>query len=277
MSDNNEKKSMETVLRYRGSGSDPRQVAANQAEDTILRYRGSRGVAELEIQPQAPKKLSNVAAAIKPYFCGGTSAMFASACIHPIDMVKVRLQLIGQGASDGARPSILNVARNIVAQDGVAGIYKGLSASLTRQATYGTARIGLYSAFSDMVRASPTMGGVEGADLPIHWKFLTSFSSGAIASCIGNPFDVALVRMQSDGMKPEAERRNYTNVFNAVRRIVSEEGFASLYWGYAPNLLRAIAMNVGMMMTYDEVKEFSTKTMGGKEIYILTFFLFDIY
>lgn len=261
MSSSDEQKSLEKVLRYRGSGSDPREVSVQQAEDNVLRYRGSRGVAELDIEPQKPKKLSNIASALKPYICGGSAAMFASCCIHPIDLTKVRLQLIGQGSTK-ANPSTLGVVRDIIAKDGVSGMYKGLSASITRQATYGTARIGLYSAFSDYVRSQPGLGGSEGANLPIHWKFLTSFSSGAIASAIGNPFDVALVRMQADGMKPVEERRNYTGVFNAVKRIISEEGFASLYWGYAPNLLRAIAMNVGMMATYDEVKEFCTSQMG---------------
>ena len=256
-----EQQSLDKVIRYRGSGSDPRTVSTQQAEDNVLRYRGSRGVAELDIEPQKPKKLSAIASTLKPYLCGGSSAMFASCCIHPIDLLKVRLQLIGQGSSK-AQPSAIGVVRDIVAKDGVSGLYKGLSASITRQATYGTARIGLYSAFSDYVRAQPGWGGEAGANLPIQWKFLTSFSSGAIASAIGNPFDVALVRMQADGMKPEGEKRNYTGVGNAVRRIVAEEGFASLYWGYAPNLLRAIAMNVGMMATYDEVKEVCTNQMG---------------
>ena len=33
------------------------------------------------------------AAALKPYLCGGSSACFASFCIHPIDVTKVRLQV----------------------------------------------------------------------------------------------------------------------------------------------------------------------------------------
>ncbi len=252
----------ENVLRYRGSGASPASGPADAAQDNVLRYRGSRGVAELDIQPQPVRKLGAVAAALKPYVCGGSSAMFASCCIHPIDLTKVRLQLIGQGGGLAQRPSAVSVIREIVRESGPTGLYKGLSASLTRQATYGTARIGLYSAFSDYVRAQPGIGGAEGADLPLQWKFLTSFSSGAIASAIGNPFDVALVRMQADGLKDAAERRNYTGVVNAVSRIIKEEGFASLYWGYKPNLLRAIAMNVGMMATYDEVKETCTNMMG---------------
>ena len=39
-------------------------------------------------------------------------------------------------------------------------------------------------------------------------------------------------------MKPVAERRGYTHVFNALSRISSEEGFGALYKGLAPNILR---------------------------------------
>ena len=43
---------------------------------------------------------------------------------------------------------------------------------------------------------------------------------------------------QGDTMKPVAERRGYTHVFNALSRISSEEGFGALYKGLAPNILR---------------------------------------
>lgn len=60
-------------------------------------------------------------------------------------------------------------------------------------------------------------------------KTLSGMSSGAIAVTIGTPMDVALVRMQSDSMKPEEQRRNYRHVIDALRRVAAEEGLASLY------------------------------------------------
>ncbi len=56
-------------------------------------------------------------------------------------------------------------------------------------------------------------------------------------------------------MKPAAERRGYKNVFNAIARISREEGVKSLWRGFEPTVFRAIAMNVGMMATYDVAKE----------------------
>ena len=71
---------------------------------------------------------------------------------------------------------------------------------------------------------------------------------------MGNPADLALVRMQADARLPEAERRNYGNVVNAFRRIVKDEGFFALWRGATPTVIRAIVLNLAMLSSYDEVK-----------------------
>jgi solute carrier family 25 oxoglutarate transporter 11 len=126
-----------------------------------------------------------------------------------------------------------------------------------RQAVYGTARLGLHRQFSNILKERQ-----GGGALPVHLKIASSMSSGAIASFIGNPFDVSLVRMQSDTMRPAAERRNYKSVFDALIRITREEGLTRLWRGAAPTIVRAMAMNVGMMASYDQAKELYTAQLG---------------
>ena len=82
-----------------------------------------------------------------------------------------------------------------------------------------------------------------------------SLIAGGIGSFVGNPFDVVLVRMQADKLLPEAERRNYPNVFVALYRVVREEGWGAYLNGVIPTMLRAISMNMAQLMTYEEVKE----------------------
>jgi solute carrier family 25 (mitochondrial oxoglutarate transporter), member 11 len=127
-----------------------------------------------------------------------------------------------------------------------------------RQAVYGTARLGLHREFSDRLKASQ-----GGGDLPA-WKSAGSaMCAGALASVIGTPFDVSLVRMQADGMKPVAERRGYRNVFDALGRIAREEGVGKLWRGFEPTAFRAVAMNVGMMASYDQAKQAIAKVRAG--------------
>ena len=76
-----------------------------------------------------------------------------------------------------------------------------------------------------------------------------SLFSGFVGAMFGNPADLVLVRFQSDSMSPVNERRNYKNVFDALRRIVSEEGVLALWTGSFPTVLRAMSMNLGMLAT----------------------------
>lgn len=190
-----------------------------------------------------------LAETIQPFACGGLSACFASSIIHPIDLAKVRLQLFATLNPGVKRPSAVSVIVNLVKTDGITAAYAGLSASLMRQAIYGTARIGLHRTFSDKLEKS------TGGSIPFWMKTLSGMASGAIAVCIGTPFDVALVRMQADSMKPLELRRNYKNVFDAIGRIFTEEGPMRLYAGLAPNVLRGMSMNVGMLACYDQAKD----------------------
>jgi len=52
-----------------------------------------------------------------------------------------------------------------------------------------------------------------------------------------------------------AERRGYNNVFNALSRIVKEEGVLALWRGSTPTVIRAVVLNLAMLAPYDEVKE----------------------
>ncbi len=119
-----------------------------------------------------------------------------------------------------------------------------------RQAVYGTARLGLHREFSDRLKAAQ-----GGGDLSALKSAGSAMVAGALASVIGTPFDVSLVRMQADGMKPMAERRGYKNVFDALMRISREEGVLKLWRGFEPTAFRAVAMNVGMMASYDQAKQ----------------------
>lgn len=192
--------------------------------------------------------MEGFAVTLQPFVSGGVAACFASSVIHPIDLIKVRLQLQATVVDSAAPRGFFPIAKKMLAEEGVSSLYSGLSAALLRQAIYGTARIGLHRSFSDKLVEMN-----DGKQVSFLMKTLSGMASGAIAVCIGTPMDVALVRMQSDSMRPAAERFNYSNVFNALSRIAKEEGFATLYSGLTPNILRGMSMNVGMMACYDQV------------------------
>ena len=154
---------------------------------------------------------SGTATTLQPFVCGGISAMSASACIHPIDLAKVRLQLYAVTNPGKPVPGFVGMLSEMVSKEGPTSIYAGLTASLMRQAVYGTARIGLHRKFSDML-----VERNNHQPLDFGTKVLSGMASGAVAVTIGTPFDVSLVRMQADSMKPEAERRGSSKATDAT-------------------------------------------------------------
>ncbi|CAL5363048.1 unnamed protein product [Camellia sinensis] len=91
---------------------------------------------------------------------------------------------------------------------------------------------------------------------------LCGLTAGAIGASVGSPADLALIRMQADATLPLAQRRNYMNAFHALYRIVADEGVLALWKGAGPTVVRAMALNMGMLASYDQSVEFFKDSVG---------------
>lgn len=189
--------------------------------------------------------------AVKPFATGSLAGMGATCAIQPIDMVKVRIQLLA-GTANAAGP--FSIASNMLKSEGVGAFYTGLSAGLTRQVVYTGARLGLFDKFTAALKT-------PGEPMSFAKNSLAALGAGGLAAILGNPADLALIRMQSDSMLPVAERAGYSNVFTAFGLIVKKEGVAGLMAGCAPTASRAMALNFGMLAFNASSKE-QLKAMG---------------
>lgn len=169
--------------------------------------------------------------------------MIATCCIQPLDMVKVRIQL-------GMAGSPISIASQVVKSEGVGALYKGLSAGLLRQATYTTARLGLFEQFMEAQRKRSATGEVS-----IHGKAAAGLAAGGLGALVGSPADLSLIRMQADGTLPVEQRRNYKNAGDALLRIMKEEGVGGLFAGAGPTVVRAMSLNMGMLASNEQAKE----------------------
>ena len=192
-----------------------------------------------------------VVRAALPFVNGGLAGMVATSVIQPVDMVKVRIQLAGEGTAGGPRPTPVSVARQIVASGKILDLYTGLSAGLLRQAVYTTARLGFFDTFMGTLtqRAKD-----QGRQVGFAERAGAGLTAGGLAAMVGNPADLALIRMQSDGLKPLAERKNYKGVIDALGGIARNEGIAALWAGAAPTVVRAMALNFGQLAFFSEAK-----------------------
>lgn len=166
-------------------------------------------------------------------------------------MVKVRLQLLGEGAKGTKPASPLQVARQIVAEAGPAGLYAGISAAWLRQASYATLRLGFFDRF---LAIAADRAKSKGHEVTFAERGVASLSAGGLAAALANPAEVGLIRMQSDGMKPPAERANYKSVVDALMRVARNEGILALWQGSFPTIIRAMALNFGQLSFFSESK-----------------------
>ncbi|PKY03182.1 putative mitochondrial dicarboxylate carrier protein [Aspergillus campestris IBT 28561] len=186
-----------------------------------------------------------------PFANGGLAGMTATAVIQPVDMIKVRLQLAGEGARTGPKPSAFGVTRDIVASGKVRDLYTGLSAGLLRQAVYTTARLGFFDTFS---KALTKRADDAGRKVTFGERAGAGLLAGGVAAMIGNPADLALIRMQSDGLKSPEKRAHYRSVIDALFRISKGEGVGALWAGAFPTVVRAMALNLGQLAFFAESK-----------------------
>ncbi|XP_072315446.1 mitochondrial 2-oxoglutarate/malate carrier protein [Eucyclogobius newberryi] len=183
------------------------------------------------------------------FLFGGLAGMGATVFVQPLDLVKNRMQLAGQGSKAREYKTSFHCLMSILKSEGVGGVYTGLSAGLLRQATYTTTRLGIYTILFEKMTSS------DGRPPNFFVKAGIGMTAGAIGAFVGTPAEVALIRMTADGRLPLAERRGYTNVFNALARITREEGVTTMWRGCVPTMTRALVVNAAQLASYSQTKQ----------------------
>ncbi|KAK3946416.1 mitochondrial dicarboxylate transporter [Diplogelasinospora grovesii] len=183
-----------------------------------------------------------------PFWFGGSASSLAACVTHPLDLVKVRLQM-----RTGDMPkSMSGTFVHIVKHNGLRGLYNGLSASLLRQITYSTTRFGIYEELKQRFAEKDR----KGKEKPPGFALLVAMASasGFVGGIAGNPADVLNVRMQHDAALPPAQRRNYAHPLEGLIRMARTEGVHSWFRGVWPNSMRAAAMTASQLASYDVFK-----------------------
>ncbi|KAL1395744.1 hypothetical protein pipiens_011031 [Culex pipiens pipiens] len=193
------------------------------------------------------------------YMFGGLSGIGATCVVQPLDLVKTRMQISGMGGAAKEYNNTFDAIGKIIKREGALSLYKGLSAAIMRQATYTTTRLGVYTSLNDSYKSkmnkAPNLLESMGMGM----------TAGAVGSFVGNPCELILIRMTADGRLPVAERRNYTNFFNAFFRIAREEGVVALWRGCIPTMGRAMVVNAAQLASYSQAKSYLVNSGYFKE------------
>ena len=192
----------------------------------------------------------------------GVSNALAASFTNPIDVVKVRLQMDGEGVSGAERRGgVMDTFAKLVRHEGAPGLYRGLQASLCREMSYSGIRMGLYEPTKRL------LCGSDSANTSLGLKVASGALTGCFGSALANPLDLVKVRMQSaSGPAP------YSSVVSALSAIRAEgDGLRGLWRGTGPTCARATLLTASQVPTYDHVKHMLVDNGTLREGYLCHF------
>jgi dicarboxylate transporter 10 len=67
--------------------------------------------------------------------------------------------------------------------------------------------------------------------------------AGGLAGLIGNPTEIVLVRMCTDGVKAPSEKFGYRNSLVGLYRVGRDEGVSAFSRGLSANVVRSVLMS----------------------------------
>eukprot|EP00667_Euglena_gracilis_P013011 EG_transcript_13393 len=189
---------------------------------------------------------------------GGLAGVTASVVTHPIDSLKVRMYLYGEGEAN-ALPR-LSIAKQIYQAEGPRAFFSGMTATCMRQSIFSSVRFATHDLIESQCRR---WNGAEdsastSAPTSLPQKLFAGAAAGALAAGVSCPADVVLVRMQADGRLPAHLKRNYRNVLHGLFIILTQEGPTCLFRGLGPLLTRACCLTATQFSAYDVGKDYLT-------------------
>lgn len=188
----------------------------------------------------------------------GASNCLALAVSNPVDVLKVLLQISGEGLPPGApRPTVAATLRGLLATDGLRGLYRGLSPSLLREASYSALRLGLYEPVKSHLTAS--LAGAPGAaSLSLLLPFLSGALSGCVAAALTTPADLVKIRFQAQAKAALVGGKSASapTLLGTFRHVYATEGgLPGLWQGTTPNVIRAALLTASQVGSYDTAKK----------------------
>jgi solute carrier family 25 citrate transporter 1 len=183
---------------------------------------------------------------------GGAGMMEALAC-HPLDTIKVRMQLSRRARQPGApRRGFLRTGADIVRKETPLALYKGLGAVLTGIVPKMAIRFTSFESYKQFLADKQT-GIVSGKS-----TFLAGLAAGVTeAVAVVTPMEVVKIRLQAQhhSMADPLDVPKYRNAAHALYTVVKEEGFGALYRGVSLTALRQGSNQAVNFTAYTYFKE----------------------
>ncbi|CAH9117809.1 unnamed protein product [Cuscuta epithymum] len=191
------------------------------------------------------------------YISGAFAGCAATVGSYPFDLLRTILASQGEPK---VYPSLRSAFVDILETRGIRGLYSGLSPTLVEIIPYAGLQFGTYDTFKRWTmawnrRSSDTSNTDD--SLSRFQLFLCGLAAGTCAKVVCHPLDVVKKRFQIEGLKrhprygAQVKLNAYRNMYDALSRILLQEGWAGLYKGIVPSVIKAAPAGAVTFAAYE--------------------------
>lgn len=184
---------------------------------------------------------------------GGLAGALSLCVVYSLDFARTRLASDLKG-KDGARQfnGLADVYRQILAQEGIRGMYRGFAISCVGIVVYRGFYFGLYDTTEPMIKKFSDNFAV---------KFCLGYVVTVTAGLLSYPIDTIRRRMM---MTSGEGAQKFKGSMDCAMHIMKNEGAMSMMKGAGANILRGAA-GAGVLAGFSELKGFYIKKVYGDE------------
>ena len=173
---------------------------------------------------------------------GGVGACVSHAGAVPLDVVKTRVQ---QDPAKFAGGGVLDSARALVREEGLGVLSRGLANTMLGFLLHGAFK---YGGFEFLKQAFLESHNAEIATVCHDHRLATLLVAAALAESLAT---VALLPLEQTRIKMVSDETYAANVFEAVERLVREDGIDGLLTSLPPIYAKMIPFSMCQLATYD--------------------------
>lgn len=170
----------------------------------------------------------------------GISGMLAWVPTHPWEVLKNKKIFSGL-SKETANKSTMSIAKQLLQEKGISGLFTGLGAGLSRQVIYTSFRLALY----EPVKNTILMGRKKATMLD---RVAAGALSGAMAAFLSSPIEVTLVLQTKATGKAPSMVSAFTSVYKA-------NGVLGYWNGAIPLMTRAMIVGISQVAFFDQCKQ----------------------
>eukprot|EP00160_Parvularia_atlantis_P003082 Unigene12567_Nuclearia_a/m.38173 Unigene12567_Nuclearia_a/g.38173 ORF Unigene12567_Nuclearia_a/g.38173 Unigene12567_Nuclearia_a/m.38173 type:complete len:314 (-) Unigene12567_Nuclearia_a:48-989(-) len=186
---------------------------------------------------------------------GVHAASFNSITTLPITVINTRIQT----ALPDQRKGIVGTMMEIVREEGVAGLYKGIQPALVLSINPAITFLfyeKLKTIWETRIRAHDPKGRLSSFQF-----FVIGAVAKTIATVVTYPYIMAKTRLQSK-YKDDREELKYKNTFDVLRKVYRSEGLLGWVTGLETQIFKAVLTQAIQLMAKEEIAAATVRLMA---------------